>query len=255
MISIKEKFGFYYIDGKQVVAPALSHSYQTAEPFPHIVIDNFLPELFLDQVIAHFPSSEEATVSHKSGTQYLKRGYRPQKLNGNPCIHYLAVLNSAPIVDYLQQLTGIHGLIPDPFYEGGGLHETDPGGMLQIHADFTLHKKLQLERKINMIVFLNKDWKAEYGGALELWDSTMTGKQQEIIPVYNRCVIFNTSATSFHGHPVPVVCPPGLTRRSIALYFYTAPDNHYVLTSETSWQKPQKNFFGKVIQNVKNIIR
>jgi len=255
MITVKEINGFCYIDGKQDVSSDLSQAYQTAEPFPHIVIDNFLPEFFLDQIITHFPLPEEATVSHKSDTQYLKKGYRPQQLNGNPCVHYLATLNSVPMLDFLQQLTGITGLIPDPYYEGGGLHETDNGGMLQIHADFTLHKKLQVARRINMIIFLNKDWKYEYGGALELWDSQMKTKQQEIVPIYNRCVIFNTSADSFHGHPVPVNCQPGLSRRSVALYFYTASVNNSALSSATSWQQTEQSFSAKLIKKLKKIIR
>ena len=110
---------------------------------------------------------------------------------------------------------------------GGGFHETSKGGKLGIHADFRINDKLHLNRRINMIIYLNKDWQDAYGGHLELWDQKMERKVHSIAPVYNRCVIFNTDADSFHGHPDPLTTPSNVTRKSLALYYYTASKRIY----------------------------
>ncbi|HEY0562995.1 MAG TPA: 2OG-Fe(II) oxygenase, partial [Methylophilus sp.] len=121
-------------------------------------------------------------------------------------------------------ITNIKGLLPDPYFAGGGLHEISRGGLLGIHADFQVNEGLQLFRRVNVLIYLNKDWKEEYGGMLELWDKAMQAKVVEVAPIFNRCVIFNTDADSFHGHPEPLTTPDGITRKSIALYYYKALD-------------------------------
>ena len=98
-----------------------------------------------------------------------------------------------------------------------------PGGLLKVHADFNLHQRLGLERRLNALLYLNRDWSDTYGGHLELWNRTMSRCERRVAPVFNRCVVFATSDSSFHGHPEPLSCPPGRSRRSIALYYYTAP--------------------------------
>ena len=123
---------------------------------------------------------------------------------------------------FLEGLTGIEGLIPDPYFVGGGFHETKNGGHLSIHADFNYHKVLKLERRINVLIYLNKDWQEEFGGQLELWNSNMSEKVKTVSPVFNRAVVFNTTGESFHGQPEPIQHPEGISRRSIALYYYTA---------------------------------
>jgi hypothetical protein len=133
-----------------------------------------------------------------------------------------AFFNSPSMLQFLEGLTNIQGLIPDPYFTGGGLHEISNGGKLGIHADFQVNEELQLKRRINVLIYLNKDWKPEYGGELELWDTAMRDKVVSIAPLFNRCVIFNTDADSFHGHPDPLTTPANVTRKSIALYYYTA---------------------------------
>jgi hypothetical protein len=93
---------------------------------------------------------------------------------------------------------------------------------LSVHADFNVHSPLKVERRLNLLVYLNKDWKMKYGGALELWDREMKACAKKVEPLFNRCVVFSTNATSFHGHPDPVAHPQGKPRRSLALYYYTA---------------------------------
>jgi hypothetical protein len=135
--------------------------------------------------------------------------------------------NSSPITQFLESLTTITGLIPDPYFVGGGFHETSKGGKLGIHADFRINEQLHVNRRINMIIYLNKEWDDAYGGKLELWDKKMQNAVHSIAPVYNRCVIFNTDADSFHGHPDPLLTPENVTRKSLALYYYTASKRVY----------------------------
>ena len=258
MIHINETDGLFYIeDIPMEMLTILSEKYQVNKPFPHLVLDNFFPIKFLDKVLENFPKKENAFVNHKSSTQYLKKGYRPHELLNNPCAHYLSVLNSAKMLQFLENLTDISGLIPDPYYTGGGLHETLNGGFLDIHVDFSLNKKLNLARRLNMIIFLNKDWKPEYGGNLELWDSEMKEKVVEIEPLYNRCVIFNTDEFSYHGQPQTVVCPPNISRRSIALYYYTSKESIKYLTEETKWKsKVEKStLLSKFLKGIKPLLK
>jgi Rps23 Pro-64 3,4-dihydroxylase Tpa1-like proline 4-hydroxylase len=118
-------------------------------------------------------------------------------------------------------LTGIQDLISDPFYRGGGLHNILPGGKLGVHADFNKHQKYDLDRRLNLLLYLNKDWKEEYGGHIELWDKNMQKCVKRVLPIFNRVVIFTTTDHSFHGHPDPLNCPNPMSRKSLALYYYT----------------------------------
>ena len=209
-------------------AKSLSKEYYAAKPFPHTVIDDFLPVVFLEKVLENFPSKDSCTVLRQHSSAYLKRGYRPDDLDNNLCRSYLYIFNTSPFLQLLENLTGIQGLIPDPYFTGAGLHEIDQGGKLGVHADFNLYRKLNLIRRINVLVYLNKDWRSEYGGNLELWNESMTECVKSIEPLFNRCVIFNTNKGCFHGHPDPLKCPEDRSRRSIALYYYTAPTEKVV---------------------------
>ena len=213
----------------------LSGDYCFAEPFPHIVIDNFLPEALINKIISNFPSEKlEGDVVFNDGYAGLhKRQVMPADCNGF-IREVFGFFNSYAVVEFLQSLTSIPSLIPDHYYTGGGFHETSAGGKLGIHADFRINEALHLNRRLNMIIYLNKDWKDEYGGHLELWDKKMQGKVHTIAPVYNRCVIFNTDADSFHGHPDPLTCPENVKRKSIALYYYTASTRVYEDTASHS---------------------
>jgi Rps23 Pro-64 3,4-dihydroxylase Tpa1-like proline 4-hydroxylase len=195
--------------------------YVSGHPYPHISIDNFLRPEILDAVVRDFPTPESqpwTAMVDKDQKKFATN--EPSRLPAS-VRRVLYFLNGRDIVNFLEKLTGIDGLIPDPHYAGGGLHELRPGGFLKVHADFNWHRQMRLDRRINLLVYLNKDWQPEYGGNLELWDTAMAGKVAEYAPVFNRCVIFNTTDKSFHGNPVPVSCPPDRSRRSMAFYYYT----------------------------------
>jgi hypothetical protein len=130
--------------------------------------------------------------------------------------------NSKPFIRVLENITSIPGLIPDPYFLGAGFHEIKQGGHLSVHVDFNHHKVMNLERRINLLIYLNKDWKPEFGGQLELWNKDMSECKASVVPVFNRCAIFSTTEDSYHGNPQPINHPNGINRRSIALYYYTA---------------------------------
>ena len=202
---------------------ALAAAYNAADPFPHIVIDDFLPRPILEMCLAEFAPDGQggAAASYDRPQERLKREYRPEAMSPGPRVLFHA-FNSRPFLRFLEDLTGIGGLIPDPHFLGAGFHEILTGGHLSVHADFNHHKPMDLERRINVLVYLNEGWEEAHGGALELWDAGMTRCVRRIVPAMNRCVVFNTTSTSWHGNPQPVAHPAGTSRKSIALYYYTA---------------------------------
>ncbi len=195
--------------------------YATASPFPHIVIDDFLPEEVLDSVLEEFPDSWDATWQQFDTSREVKLALADSEQFGHATRSLLSEFNGQVFVEFLQSLTGISGLIPDPHFVGAGLHQIRSGGFLKVHADFNLHAEMRLDRRLNGLLYLNRDWKEEWGGHLELWNHDMTECGQRILPVFNRFVLFSTTDDANHGHPDPLMCPPDRARRSIALYYYT----------------------------------
>lgn len=200
----------------------LSAQYAAASPFPHTVIDDFLRPEILERCLEQFPSHLRVAGNTFSRDQErLKSQLNPDEMD--PWLRTLFYgFNSRPFIQLLQNITGIPGLIPDPYFLGAGFHEISNGGHLSVHADFNHHKPMNLERRINVLIYLNKDWPESYGGSLELWSDGMVSCERKLAPEFNRCVIFNTTSSSWHGNPDPVNHPAGLTRKSIALYYYTA---------------------------------
>jgi Rps23 Pro-64 3,4-dihydroxylase Tpa1-like proline 4-hydroxylase len=203
------------------LASARHAEYVSAKPFEHIVVDDFLPEAVLDGVLEEFPPAEaEAWISYETENE-RKLASRRETPIGETTHRLLAELNGAAFVDFLEQLTGIEGLVPDPHLEGGGLHQIVAGGHLNVHVDFDRHPRTGLERRLNVLLYLNRDWKDEYGGALELWSTEPRRCERRILPLSGRLVVFSTTDRSYHGHPEPLACPEGVTRKSLALYYYS----------------------------------
>lgn len=203
------------------LADKYQKDYAEAQPFPHIVIDNFLPESILEGILSEFPKAGDIDWQKFENKAEKKLANRHEKYMGDNTRSLLYQLNSSTFISFLEKLTGIQGIIPDPHYVGGGLHQIERGGYLKMHVDFNRHEELRLDRRLNLLLYLNKDWKEEYGGYLELWDSKMTQCEKKVLPIFNRLVIFTTTDFSYHGHPEPLTCPEGWTRKSLALYYYT----------------------------------
>jgi hypothetical protein len=221
-------------------------AYVEGVPFPHIAFDNFVDTEVVDAVLEGFPSPSAdinwrqlvATGIDGEKVQFNKQGM--PHLFKIPAVPRQLIweLNSSTFIRCLEKLTGINNLIPDPSLRGGGLHQILPGGVLGVHADFTHHADYNLERRVNLLLYLNKDWQDEYEGHLELWNADASRCIKRIRPLAGRCVIFNTDADSFHGHPRPLNCPEGMSRKSIAIYYYTLgrSDKDVEPTRRTDWQ-------------------
>jgi Rps23 Pro-64 3,4-dihydroxylase Tpa1-like proline 4-hydroxylase len=205
-----------------------ARQYRRNEPYPHVVIEDFISAPILDTILANLPAPDQpmqrkvrtAHLPDGRAAQLNKRSYSDIELE-YPVRELLWQLNSRPFLGWLERVTGIPNLLPDPMFSGGGVHITDRGGLLRVHADFNKHPRFLWDRRINLLLYLNRDWQESYGGALELWDGTMSRCEKKIMPIGGRCVIFSTTSTSFHGHPHPLECPEDTSRKSIALYYYT----------------------------------
>jgi Rps23 Pro-64 3,4-dihydroxylase Tpa1-like proline 4-hydroxylase len=204
------------------VAAAHRAEYGSARPFPHVALDGLFPEQVLDRVLAEFPSTSNGQWLKFDSDTERKLASNADTRFGDATRQLLAELNSATFIDFLEELTGISGLVPDPHLEGGGLHQIERGGHLNIHIDFNRHPRLRLDRRLNVLVYLNRDWEPEWGGGLELWSADMQRRERRIDPLFNRMVVFSTTERSYHGHPEPLACPEDRSRRSLALYYYSA---------------------------------
>lgn len=202
----------------------LHEGFKAAQPFPHIVLEDFLPLPVLQRALDGFPPGQLASDGvFESGYAGLhKRQIMPEDC-GHSARELFWFFNSRPVLQFLEGLTGIEGLLPDPYFVGGGYHETGRGGKLGVHADFRIHSQLHVQRRLNIIIYLNDvEWDDAWFGHLELWSRDMKTLMARVAPRLNRCVIFQTEADTWHGHPDPLATPEGVTRRSIALYYYTA---------------------------------
>lgn len=200
---------------------ALREQYVSARPFPHIVLDNLFPSGILEEVLDDFPRPDEIAWRKFDNPTEKKLGYWHENPLRPRIQLFLYEMNSAPLLQFLEALTGIEGLVSDPYYGGAGPHQIERGGFLKVHVDFNWHPLLKLDRRLNLLVYLNKDWKEEYGGHLELWNRDVSRCEQKVLPVFNRTVLFSTTDFSYHGHPNPLACPEGWTRKSVSFYYYS----------------------------------
>jgi 2OG-Fe(II) oxygenase superfamily len=223
-LSMRDHGGYLVFDEDECRAAgkALHDRYVGAKCFPHIVLDELIDRELLRRVAGEFPSSEGHAYFDRA-QERLKYQYAPRDWTGPATHNLFSELNSAAFVGFLEEMTGIAGLIVDPAFAGGGLHETKSGGHLGVHADFNINKQLGAVRQLNLLVYLNDEWPESYGGNLELWDRGMKACEVSVPPVLGKSVVFTTTLDSYHGQPDPVTCPPERSRRSMALYYYKAP--------------------------------
>lgn len=201
---------------------SLAPAYAAAQPFPHVVIDEFFPAAVAEEILRRFPDRQGEIWNRNYHANSKKLAQSDLTVMPDPIRSCLLYLNSAPFLHFLEQLSGIPALIADPEFFGGGMHLIRRGGFLKVHADFNIHDvHPEWDRRLNLLLYLNQEWKPEYGGHLELWDRGMTGCVKSIAPVFNRCVIFSTTDYSYHGHPDPLRCPGAASRKSLATYYYT----------------------------------
>lgn len=213
---VLDKEAFNFRDEEQSV------KYRTGTPFPHVVIDGFLNSEVAESILSVFPPvNSEGWINYYHYNEN-KYGLNKKELLPFQIVETIDYLNSDAFIAKLEQFTGIKRLIADSSLEGAGIHQSEKGGFLNIHADFQTHPHHRnWIRRINLIVFFNKDWKPEYKGELELWSQDIRKCEVKVPPVFNRAVIFNTDEKSYHGFPDKIDFPDGETRKSIALYYYS----------------------------------
>ena len=253
-----------------IISNSKKTEYTSANPYPHIVIDNFLDHSIIEELIHSFPRPTDIEFYKYDNPLEKKLAMddisRLPKFIGNVLLQF----NSSIFLNFLGNITGIKNLIPDPYFRGGGIHQVEKNGKLDIHIDFNLHPKLKLERKLNAILFLNKNWKEEYGGFFEVWRGYRENNMhilescaKKVLPIANRLVLFNVSDSAYHGHPDPLTCPDNLTRKSLALYYYVVPDAPLVPHSTIFFRRPfdkednslellrNKRSLGRLNENIK----
>ena len=205
----------------QEVAATARNTYLNAKPFPHVVFDDFFDPELLAQILEEFPQPGQIKWQKFDNEKEVKLASARDASFGAITRLLLYHLNSITFLEFLSSVTGIDNLIPDPRFDGGGLHQIVPGGKLGVHADFNKHRDYGLDRRLNMLVYLNRNWQESYGGHLQLWDRDMTRCEAKVLPLFNRVMVFGTTDFTYHGHPDPLTCPEGMTRKSLALYYFT----------------------------------
>lgn len=210
--------------------------YAAAQPFPHIHIREFLdPEIAL-ALANEFPAHDSSAWTQYRHYNENKSGLTKRSLFPPLLGQLVGDLNSPPFLAWLSDLTGIPDLLADPTLEGGGLHQSARGGFLNVHADFTMHHhQPNWRRRINLILYLNPGWRPEWGGATELWDESVQRCVASVLPLLNHALIFSTTDTSYHGFPEKLACPGGVSRKSLALYYYTL-DDHATAARSTNYR-------------------
>ena len=208
----------------------LKIQYQTANPFPYIVIDNFLPEFLLESCLEEIKQHDEWYSNQMEWVEEFERNkfyYPTDSTDMNefkkkvPITNMITeYMNSDSFIKFLENLTGFEKLYRDPIMLGGGIHKIKKGGKLSIHIDYNQHPGRKWKRNLNLLLYLNKDWKSEWGGNLEFWDNKSWEKKIEIEPIFNRAVIFSIE-DALHGHPIPLNTPDEVDRYSLALYYFT----------------------------------
>ena len=213
----------------------IKDTYNNAAPFPFVVIPNFFKQDVAEQIYGCFPKAEGTDAS-----QFIKDGWcvydNPIEgklaMNNFDEIHKYGailkdiwdVLESDELVNTICNITGIENLEKDPHRHGAGLHSNPPNGRLDMHLDYSIHPITGKERRVNLLIYMNKDWQDDWNGKLELWEGdknnmTNVSAAQSIPPNFNNAVLFRTSDISWHGMPEPVKCPEGECRKSIAIYY------------------------------------
>lgn len=219
------------------------------EPYKHIVIDDFLDKKLIDSCLENFPQIGDSCWEHANVEDIeikMRTTWKSEFDIQDGIIDAVKILNSAPVLKAMGDRLDIRKLVPDPYFTGGGLNMTMPGGLLDVHVDGNYHDATGLNRRINALVYLNPGWKSEWGGEFGIYDSTGKECVKRVSPLFNRLVIFDSHDYSFHGLPEPLAFPPGVGRKSIILYYYTMaqrPSQQIAVSDPHSalWVKRQLN--------------
>jgi Rps23 Pro-64 3,4-dihydroxylase Tpa1-like proline 4-hydroxylase len=227
----------------------LRSSFSQNSPFPHVIIDGLFPDLLISELVNEFPSPDDQSWDRSvvEGIQVKLRSNWQSEDDISPItaemVHFF---NSGSFMNCLSSFTGVTKLISDPYFTGGGRNCILPGGVLDVHADGNWHDAMGVHRRLNAILYLNENWNEQWGGHFELWDKDLTGCVKAVSPLANRLLIFETHDFTYHGHPNPLACPEGNSRKSLIFYYYTAEPrpSEQILKAEPHralWRKKSLN--------------
>ena len=207
---------------------ACADSFKKSEPFNHIVIDDFFVPEVANQLECDFPEFDSPVWYVYNNAIEKKRASNSWDRFPKMTYQVFSYLNSPECIERLASLTGIKNLHPDIGLNGGGWHAHKRGGKLNVHLDYSIHPKLSLERRLNLIVYLSRDWNPAWGGGLQLWTHDEKREQPKehaktLDVKFNRAVLFDTTQNSWHGLPDELECPEGNVRKSLAIYYLTPP--------------------------------
>ena len=191
--------------------------YSVNKPFPHVIIDNFLNDDVIKKLEKEFPPLDDTWMKYWNPIEkkFAKNNWDQNETYGT----FFSFLQSDACLNVIKTITGIDNLEKDEHLHGAGIHYHPNGGKLDMHLDYGIHPITKKERRINLLIYLNRDWKEEYGGHLELWSEEFVEASVKVLPIYNRAVIMQTSDISYHGMPKPITCPEDKARKSIAIYY------------------------------------
>jgi len=246
-------------------AKDLKEDWEQAQPFRHVVIDDFLPEKVAKEIGDAFPKLNDidwrlvgpGDSKHTHDENVEKVSCPDEQQFPDPIRQLVHTLQSGVFLRFLEELTGFEHLSPDPHHFGGGLHSTGNGGRLMVHVDASRHPNKDYQQIANLIYYCTPDWEESYGGHLELWDKKTKSCTMKVLPKFNRAVLFYTGKESLHGQPNPVTAPAGMRRNSIALYFYSTKSNQSDLeyTNFVQWHHVTEHDKRSPVHIVKAAVR
>jgi hypothetical protein len=230
-------------------------SYKNAKPFPHVVFDDMFSAQSLDPLLAEIAEMqrEQWTNVDRDPRERTVR-MRSAAEVGTAGEHLLGIVHSAAFLYLLSEITGVGPLLPDPYLQGAGFALMRRGDYFDVHADRNVAYDTGLTRRLAMIIFLNKSWKTEYNGQLELWSPDGKRREVSVEPLFNKTILFEVAYPNFHGVPAPLACPAERMRQSFIVYYHTAQiPEHPGVKPHTTIFAP--HYYGATRATVRSLVR
>lgn len=232
----------------------LLYDFNKKRPFHYVVIDNFLNKSKAENLLKEFQDTSEWT--HYCHYNEKKLALSDRKKYSKSTLEVFESLKSTAFIDFLQNITKINNLLTNELEEeSANLTEVKEGGFLNIHSDFQSHStKTKWKRELNLLLYLNHNWKSEYNGDLEFWNENMMECKVTTVPIFNRCVIFKTEKKTFHGHPKPLTCPKDMSRKSLILYYFTEKEKKIQAYPTDYRARPRDSIRKKILISLDGIL-
>lgn len=234
----------------------IKEDFNSNKPFRYTIIENFLHEGLAGTISEEFPDVDRSSWIDASGLHTKKKWTQPS-VEGSSAYQFYEEVNGREFLSWLSDIVDMPDLLADPDLQGAGLHQTLPEGYLDVHVDFNKHNRLNLDRRLNLIVYLTRNHNINGEGFLELWDMDNKKCIESVAPAFNRCVLFETNEISYHGHPKPWKNEFGETRKSLSVYYYTdgrddiqAAPIHSTIYVNTEGAAGQVKTFGNALRDI-----